>query len=113
MNCRVQKKSKPGLYRALLTVRILTDMAQKGKALQAVPVWGTPTGAKKQLGGLLGGAQELTPSFVCVCLPGGKSDAGHFPPGENTTIRGSTEPGGNVPWGRGGVEKLFCTRSKG
>lgn len=64
-------------------------------------------------GGLLGGAQELTPSFVCVCLPGGKSDAGHFPPGENTTIRGSTEPGGNVPWGRGGVENLFCTRSKG
>lgn len=75
-------------------------MAQKEKTLQEVPVWVPPHGQRNSTG-LLGGAQELTPSFVCVCLPGGKSDAGHFPPGENTTIRGSTELGGNVPWGRG------------
>lgn len=33
--------------------------------------------------GLLGVAQGLTPSFVRVCLGGGKSAVGHFPPGEN------------------------------
>lgn len=111
MNCRMQKKSKPGLYRALLTARILTETAKKEKALQEVPVWIPPQGQRNSTG-LLGGAQELTPSFVCVCLLGGKSDAGHFPPGENTTIRGSTEPGGNVPWGRD-WGNLFCTGSKG
>lgn len=45
-------------------------------------MWVPPQGQRNSTG-LLGGAQELTPSFVCVCLPGGKSDVGHFPPGEN------------------------------
>lgn len=71
MNCRVQKKSKPGLYRALLTVRILTGTAQKGKALQEVPVWGTPKGAKKQLGGTLGWCSGAD-TQICVCLSAGR-----------------------------------------
>lgn len=65
------------------------EMAQTGTVSpEEVPVWvrGTSVGATKgqrNNSGLLGVAQELIPSFVHVHVGGGKSDVGHFPPGES------------------------------
>lgn len=71
----------PQKLRALLTARMLRWKG-KGRLVLRRYHCGYPQRPKKQLRAL-GFAQGLTPSFVRVCLWGGKSDVGHFPPGEN------------------------------
>lgn len=73
----------PQKLRALFTARMLRWKGREGKVgPEEVPLW-VPTKGQRNNLGLLGVTQGLTPSFVHVCLGGGKSDVGHIPPGEN------------------------------
>lgn len=72
----------PQKLRALLTARMLKWKGRERKVSpEEVPLWAPTKSQRDNLG--LWVCPGLTPSFVRVCLWGGKSDVGHFPPGEN------------------------------